>query len=132
MPPPYKNLVLADDDEDDLELFAEAVIETYPDLQVTVATDGAKLIKLLAKIPTPDVILIDLNMPRKSGKECLEEIRANDEFNKVPIIILSTSDDKADIDYCLKRGADNYYVKPYSFEGMKNIIVNICSGSFDR
>ena len=67
-------------------------------------------------------------MPCKSGKECLEEIRAKDEFNDVPVVILSTSSHKADIDYCLKNGANDYLVKPASFKGMKTIVENICSG----
>jgi CheY-like chemotaxis protein len=128
MPPVFKNLVIADDDQDDVELFQEAVVETCPDINLTVATDGAKLLNILEEIPKPDVILLDLNMPCKSGKECLVEIRAKDEFNDVPIVILSTSNHEADIDFCLREGANDYMVKPQSFEGMKSIIANICDG----
>src|SRR4051794_15823414 len=128
MPPTYKNLVIADDDPDDIELFEDAVVDTCPDLNLTVATDGIKLIKILEDMPKPDVILLDLNMPTKSGKECLEEIRAKEEFKDVPIVILSTSSQKADIVYCLKNGANNYLVKPNSYEGMKKIVKAICDG----
>ena len=128
MPLAYKNVVIADDDQDDIQLFEEALKETCPDLNLTVATDGVKLINLLEEIPKPDVILLDLNMPIKSGKECLEEIRAKDEFDDVPIVILSTSNQKADIEDCLKKGANHYFVKPESFEGMKSIVANICTG----
>jgi DNA-binding response OmpR family regulator len=66
-------------------------------------------------------------MPLKSGKECLEEIRAKDHFDVVPIAILSTSSSKSEIDYCLKKGANHYFVKPKSFNGMKSIVTNICN-----
>jgi CheY-like chemotaxis protein len=124
---PIKRIVIADDDEEDVEMFQSAVNETCPDLELTVANDGAHLINILNKIPRPDAILLDLNMPLKTGKECLVEIRTKDEFKDVPIVILSTSDHKADIDYCLKNGANDYIVKPQSFEGMKNIVINLCN-----
>jgi CheY-like chemotaxis protein len=130
MPPAYKNLVMADDDEDDVQLFQEALAESCSDHNLTIAADGAKLIKLLEVIPTPDVILLDLNMPLKSGKECLEEIRANDKFDNVPVVILSTSSQDADIQDCFKKGADHYFVKPPSLDGMKAIVLHICTGSF--
>jgi CheY-like chemotaxis protein len=125
MPPEVKHIVIADDDEDDIELFKTAVVEVCPMVDVIVADDGVKLLKLLDKIPKPDVILLDINMPLKSGKECLEEIRAKDDFNVVPIAILSTSNSEREIDYCLKKGANRYFVKPRSFEGMKNLVTNI-------
>jgi CheY-like chemotaxis protein len=130
MPLPYKNLVIADDDDDDVQLFREALPEICSDLNLTVAEDGAKLIKLLEVIPTPDVILLDLNMPVKSGKECIVEIRAKDKFDHVPIVILSTSSHKADIEDCLKKGANHYFVKPSSLHDMKSIAFDICTGSF--
>ncbi len=123
---------MADDDQDDVELFQCAVEETCPDLELTVATDGEKLINLLDEIPTPDAIFIDLNMPLKTGKECLEEIRTKDEFDNVPIVILSTSAQKADIDFCLNNGANHYFIKPHSYEGIKSIVENLCSGQLSQ
>lgn len=126
-----KNIVIADDDADDVEMFQSAIDETCPDIELSVATDGAKLIKLLEKMPTPDAIFLDLNMPNKSGKECLEEIRANDDFDDVPIVILSTSNQQDEIKFCLNNGANHYFVKPNSYSGLKNIIESICSGNLD-
>lgn len=125
---PIKNIVMADDDQDDVEMFQSAVDESCPDLEITVATDGEKLIKLLEKVPTPDAIFLDLNMPRKSGKECLEEIRKKEQFDEVPIVILSTSNQKAEVNFCLNNGANHYFVKPHSYTGIKNIVKNICKG----
>ncbi|MDB5193343.1 MAG: response regulator receiver protein [Segetibacter sp.] len=127
----YKHILIADDDEDDVELFQSALDEICPELKVSVASDGAKLIRLLDILQRPDAILLDLNMPYKSGKECLREIRKKDGYNDIPIVILSTSSSKADIDYCLTNGANQYIVKPNSVEGMKNIVRNLCYGNLN-
>jgi CheY-like chemotaxis protein len=127
MPSVFKNLVIADDDLDDIQLFMDAVVETCPDINLTVATGGMELLNILQEIPKPDIILLDLNMPCKSGKECLVEIRAKDDFKEVLVVILSTSSQSADIDFCLKKGANHYFVKPQSFEGMKSIVAKICT-----
>ena len=123
-----KNIVLADDDQDDVEMFQTAIEESCTKLELTVASDGLALILLLEKIPTPDAIFLDLNMPGKSGKMCLEEIRSNDNFKKVPIIILSTSNHKSEIDFCLNNGANRYFVKPNSYKGLISIIEIMCKG----
>ncbi len=119
---------MADDDQDDVELFQSAVDETCPDLILTVADDGEKLLKLLDGIPTPDAIFLDLNMPNKTGKECLEEIRNKEAFDEVPIVILSTSNQKSEVDFCLNNGANHYFVKPNSYSAIKNMVKNICKG----
>ena len=128
----FKHIVMADDDEDDIEMFQSAVSETCPDLKLTVATDGAKLIKLLAKIPIPDAIFLDLNMPIKTGKQCLEEIRNKEEFDDVPVVMLSTSNLESEIDFCLNNGAHHYFVKPNSYAGLKSIVESICTGKLRR
>ena len=66
--PDIKYIVIADDDEDDVAMSKDAVNEVCPTLKVTVANDGVKLLYQLNKIPKPDAILLDLNMPKKSGK----------------------------------------------------------------
>jgi len=127
-----KHIVIADDDEDDIAMFKNAVDEICPTLVVTVADNGVKLLAILNEIPKPDAILLDLNMPLRSGKQCLEEIRAKEDFDLVPIAILSTSSSKQEIDYCLKKGANHYFVKPNSFTGMISIVTNICNGVLTR
>ncbi|HEX8334969.1 MAG TPA: response regulator [Segetibacter sp.] len=122
-----KNVVIADDDQDDVDIFQEAVVKVSCNVNVTVAKDGQKLFEILHEMPKPDAILLDLNMPSKSGKECLEEIRAIDGFAEVPILILSTSNYKEDVRFCLEKGANGYYVKPQNFSGMLQIAKDICS-----
>lgn len=109
------NVVLADDDEDDRELFAEAV--SNPETIVTTATNGKELMEMLEEMAElPDCIFLDLNMPEKTGKECLSEIRQNQKFDSVPIIIYSTSSSRRDIDETFALGANLYVVKPGSFK----------------
>ena len=86
----FKHILIADDDQDDIELFQDAVNEICPDLKLTIATDSEKLINLLSKIPKPGAIVLDLNMPLKSGKGCLKEIRNNYEFKDVSVVILES------------------------------------------
>ena len=120
---------MAEDDSDDVELFKTALHQECPDLELTVAEDGAKLIKVLNIIPTPDVILLDLNMPCKNGRECLKEIREKTEYDSVPIVILSTSASRNDIDYCMANGANHYFVKPNSYNEVTALVKNICNGN---
>ena len=117
-------ILLADDDADDRELFAEAAqsfnanVETVP--------NGIVLMQKLAQSDSlPDFILLDLNMPEKGGKECLQEIRQHSRFNDVPVIIYSTSSSKKDINDTYAMGANLYITKPNSFNELKNTIKNL-------
>ena len=121
------NLVLADDDQDDVEFFQEAVEITCPRIKLSVANNGTQLLDIL-KLKKPDAIVLDLNMPEKSGKECLIEIKANERLSDIPVIIFSTSNSARDIDFCLKNGASYYYVKPKTFRGMMHVASDLCSG----
>ncbi|HEX8331126.1 MAG TPA: response regulator [Segetibacter sp.] len=121
------NIVIADDDVDDLELFQTALSEVYCNVNVTTAQDGDELINLLDELPIPDAIVLDLNMPKKAGLECLKEIRGNSDFADVPIIILSTSASPKDKNSCLEHGANLYFSKPDSYHEMKVIAQQICN-----
>ena len=121
------NIVMADDDQDDVDLFQLAIDESCSKLSLTVAMDGTKLMKLLNSTPAPDAIFLDLNMLGKSGKDCLGEIRSQARFDAVPVIILSTSNRKSEIDHCLNNGANHYFVKPNNSDGLQKIIMDLCN-----
>ena len=125
-----KRIVLADDDDDDINLFKEAANELCPGIELMVVDDGRKLMSLLKEVPKPDAIVLDLNMPAKSGKECLVELRNNPEFDSVKIFILSTSGNKSDINYCLDNGANYYFTKPPLYAETLKIVGDICNPSF--
>jgi CheY-like chemotaxis protein len=86
--------------------------ECNENIQISIAEDGIELIELLEKEEPPDVVILDLNMPRMNGYECIKAIRENEKYNSIPIMIFSTSSAEEDIEYCLEIGADFYIVNP--------------------
>ena len=124
---PKKHIVIAEDDMDDAFLFKYAFEEICGDLELKVATDRIELMKILAETAVPAAIFIDLNTPQTNGRECLKDIKARGEFYDVPVVIISTSSDKDEIDDCLQNGAEEFYEKPSSFEGFKDILSIICN-----
>jgi CheY-like chemotaxis protein len=124
-----KTILLADDDSDDCLLFEDAVREVSSDIQITTAKDGMELMDILEETvpPPPDVIFLDLNMPRKSGYECLAEIKGTQKFRNIPVVILSTSSQADAIDEVYHNGADFYIRKPGSFPKLKQAIQQILS-----
>jgi len=113
------NVLLADDDSDDRELFIDIVKEIHPNILVNTVADGAELMSLLTqkKDDLPDLLFLDLNMPGKNGKQCLLEIRANAVLKNLPVIIYSTSSHNQDIKDTYTIGANLYFRKPNSFSG---------------
>ena len=114
-------VLLADDDPDDRELFEEATTFLNPDIDMIMAKDGVHLMDLLRQ-NHPDVIFLDLNMPKKNGRECLQEISSQHRFRQIPIIIYTTSLNPIDIDETFNTGAFRFFKKPNSFDELKNIL----------
>lgn len=121
-----KKLVIADDDLDDQMLIKEA-IENYPQhtTDITQVNDGMKLMKYLQAGEVPDLLLLDLNMPYKTGMECLQEIRQDDQLRKMPVVILSTSKGSPDIESCFSLGAQFFFTKPCSFGELQQLVHDI-------
>ena len=124
------NILLADDDADDCFFFEKALREISIATQLTTVTDGERLMDYLAKNAErlPDVLFLDLNMPRKSGFECLTEIIENIKLKDLPVIIFSTSYtmdpnyEQSMIDVLYKLGAQDYIRKPGDFTKLKDLI----------
>lgn len=123
-PFPKLNLLLADDDKDDCLLFKEAMEELQ--LPITLATvhNGEQLMENLEENTDqlPDVLFLDLNMPRKNGFTCLEEIKSTPRLKQLPIIIISTSFDKNIAEQLYNKGAQYYICKPADFTNLKIVI----------
>jgi len=117
-------LLLADDDEDDCLFFEEALDEITLSTTLSVVNDGVQLMDYLkTKISNlPDVLFLDLNMPRKNGLECLDEIKNNENLKNLPIIIFSTSLDGEIVDKLYQKGASFYIRKPGEFSKLKSVI----------
>jgi CheY-like chemotaxis protein len=121
---PVTHILLADDDEDDRALFTDALQELYSKVKLTTAKNGVDLMRLLEtwKGTLPDVIFLDLNMPLKNGVECLDEIKAQEELKKLPVVILSTSSQKETMDMLFKKQASMYIKKPGTYPELKTAI----------
>lgn len=123
-----KRIFLADDDADDRSLFAEALHKIDSLAILTQAEDGKALMdKLYISVnPLPDVIILDINMPKLNGFDCLEKIRGDKgNLKNTPVIILSTCNCTATIEKAKKLGANFYAIKPNSFSGLNTLINEI-------
>lgn len=121
--PRYK-LLLADDDTDDCIFFKEALGELSHPACLTTVSDGVELMEYLSKNHDnlPDVIFLDLNMPRKNGFQCLNEIRNCEHLKQIPIIILSTSFEMEIVNFLFEKGARHYMRKPGDFVKLRQLI----------
>ena len=123
----YTYVVLADDDEDDRLFFTEAFDELKIKTKVNTFNDGVALMKALAhpESDLPNILFLDLNMPKKSGLECLKEIKTNDRFKNIAIAIYSTSASEEDIENTFVNGANIYIKKPSDFKNLKKILSEV-------
>jgi CheY-like chemotaxis protein len=124
------NILLADDDADDCFFFEKALREIPLATQLTVVNDGERLMDYLFKNSEqlPDVLFLDLNMPRKSGFECLTEITENNKLKDLYVVMFSTSYtldrnyEQSMVDVLYRMGAQDYIRKPGDFSKLKELI----------
>ena len=123
----YINICLADDDEDDRLFFTEAFDELKINTKVQTFNDGVALMDYLNDDDSilPNVLFLDLNMPKKNGVECLLEIKQNKKLNDIAIAIYSTSSSEDHIEETFINGANIYIKKPNDFEKLKKILSEI-------
>jgi CheY-like chemotaxis protein len=123
----YMNIILADDDEDDRLFFTDAFDELKINTKVSTYNDGVELMDYLnaEEAILPDILFLDLNMPRKSGKECLIEIRDNEKFQNIAVAIYSTSSSEEDIEETFVQGANIYIKKPSDFTLLKKVLSDV-------
>ncbi|MGV3765099.1 MAG: response regulator [Chitinophagaceae bacterium] len=124
-------LLIAEDDADDRFLFETAFSEKgYPE-QLAFVENGVELFDFLHRIEAggkenyPACILLDLNMPRKDGREALKELKQHSVFRKIPVIVFTTTKNEMEISRCYELGANTYIVKPVSFDGLLKVVEDI-------
>ena len=124
-------ILMADDDPDDRQLTREAFEEARLANELRFVEDGVELLDYLnrrgkysdpASSPRPGIILLDLNMPRKDGREALEELKADPRFRAIRVIILTTSKAEEDIIRSYNLSAASYITKPVTFESLVDVV----------
>lgn len=121
------NIVLADDDEDDFLFLKSAAEQSSSPVRVSHVLNWLELLRFLNRLPLPEILFLDLNMPVKNGLECLELLRAEKKYDNLSIFIYSTSNSQKDIDEAYRLGANFYIVKPSSQVAITKLIEKICS-----
>ncbi len=119
----YRNVLLIDDDEDDQEIFLSALQSVATQVHCQTATGGHEALKKLVDgTVKPDLILLDLNMPRMNGTQFLQELKRADNLQRIPVIIMSTSANPATIEQTRQLGAIDFMTKPDSFAELTSML----------
>jgi two-component system, response regulator len=125
-------ILMADDDEEDRELTRDALEASHLANQIHFVGDGQELIDYLRRdgsyrgvgsaAPRPGIILLDLNMPKKDGREALAEIKADESLRQIPIVVLTTSSDEEDVVRSYDLGVNSFITKPVTFAALVNVM----------
>ena len=124
-------ILMADDDPDDRLLAGDAVEESGLEGELRFVENGEELLDYLlhrgkfsapADAPRPSLILLDLNMPRKDGREVLREIRAKPELRSIPVVVFTTSRADIDVGKIYELGANSFISKPFQFDALVNVM----------
>jgi CheY-like chemotaxis protein len=125
-------ILLADDDEDDRELTRDALQDARLANEMRFVVDGQDLVDYLKRqgkyaepsvdAPRPGIILLDLNMPKKDGREALAEIKADESLRRIPVVVLTTSKDEEDVLRTYDLGVNSFITKPVTFVGLVEVM----------
>ncbi len=125
-------ILMADDDEEDRDLTREALERAHLTNQVRFVGDGQELLDYLRRegryadhgedAPRPGIILLDLNMPKKDGREALAEIKADPDLKRIPIVVLTTSSDEEDVLRSYNLGVNSFITKPVTFGSLVDVM----------
>jgi CheY-like chemotaxis protein len=125
------SILMADDDQDDCLLVKNAFAANLIVNSLYFVEDGEELMDYLYRrgkyrdttaFPLPGLILLDLNMPRKDGREALREIKADQDLRRIPVIVLTTSEQEEEISRSYEMGANSFITKPVTFQGLVDAI----------
>jgi CheY-like chemotaxis protein len=125
-------ILLADDDEEDRELARDALQDSRLANEMKFVVDGQDLLDYLRQegrwegagdqAPRPGIILLDLNMPKKDGREALAEIKSDESLRRIPVVVLTTSKDEADVLRTYDLGVSSFITKPVTFGGLVDVM----------
>ncbi len=132
------DVLLVEDSPGDIRLTQEAFRAANSDIRLHVAMDGVEALAFLgqegahADAPRPDLILLDLNLPKKDGREVLKHIRADERLKSIPTVILTTSDAVIDINQSYKLQANSYLSKPVQLDKFESVVRSINDFWFEK
>jgi two-component system, chemotaxis family, response regulator Rcp1 len=133
------HVLLVEDNAGDVRLTIEAFHEVNRAVVLHVATDGVEAMDFLqhrgtayAAVPRPDLILLDLNLPRMDGREVLARIKSDSDLRSIPTIILTTSESRADVQIGYRLSANCYLNKPVQFEVFESLVRSINEFWFNK
>lgn len=128
------DILLVEDNPADVEITIEAFRRSHKGNRVFVCRDGEEALDFLfqrgkfakaGSAPRPDLILLDLNLPKKNGTEVLEHVKASLQMKDIPVVVLTTSDRDEDVSRCYKVGANSYLTKPVQFDDCLKLVEDI-------
>ena len=131
---PLRTILMADDDGEDCALVRDALHAADRSYDLRCVRNGEELFAYLRgqgeyeaprDAPLPDLILLDLKMPRKDGRETLVELKADPQWRAIPVIALTTSSNGADVKFCYDAGVNAYVTKPATFRGLVRVLERI-------
>jgi CheY-like chemotaxis protein len=132
-------IVMADDDAEDCLLVRDAIGETGLLHGLYFVADGEELLDYLCcqgkyangRAPRPDLILLDLNMPRKDGREALRHLKSDPQLRSIPVVVLTTSTAEDDVVYCYAMGASSFVSKPVTYRAWIDMVRHLSSYWFN-
>lgn len=117
------NILLIEDDADDVELLQEGFHTYHIPFEMRVISDGSEAVEFVRSCTSPpQIIVLDFNLPRVHGREILKEIKASPLLKRVPLVVLTTSSSKEDMNYAYELGACQFLIKPVTSEGLKQTV----------
>lgn len=125
------NILLVEDNPADVRLTQEVLRETQLDFVMQLARDGEQAMQILRKqapfedAQTPDLVLLDLNLPRKDGREVLAEVKSDPDLRRIPVLVLSTSKAERDILTCYELHANCYLTKPVDLDQFGQLVQSL-------
>ncbi len=129
-----KIILMVEDDPDDIYLIGEAIDECQLNADINIVEDGEQLLDYLRHkgeyadpdgSPRPDLILLDLNMPRLDGREALAALKNDPDLRGIPVVVLTTSSAERDMKYSYAHGASGFVTKPVTFSGLREAVCKI-------
>jgi CheY-like chemotaxis protein len=126
-----RTVLLVEDSPGDVRLMQEAFRDADPTIDLRIAVDGVDAMAFLRRVgdhaeaPRPDLILLDLNLPKMDGRQVLAEIKRDDDLKTIPTVILTTSASQEDIEAAYQLRANSYFTKPVEYDAFEGLLKSI-------